>query len=54
MDLIKVEPNSDGEEDPVSSDHEEELINMNTVVLPVTVPLLKVESQMSSFRIETS
>ena len=47
MDVIKVEPNSDGEDDPLSSHNQGELINTNMAVLPLTLPVLKVESQVS-------
>jgi hypothetical protein len=53
MDLIKVECSSDGEENPVSSNFEEELWDTNNVVLLVTIPFLKVEGQVSNSRIQT-
>jgi hypothetical protein len=53
MDLMKVECSSDGEDYPVSSDFQEELSDTNNVVLPVTLPFLKVEGQVSNSRIQT-
>lgn len=47
MDVIKVEPNSDGEDDPLSSHHQRELINTNMAVLPLAFPVFKAESQVS-------
>jgi len=49
MDVIKVEPHSDSEEDPLSPRCEEELTNMKAEILLLTVPALEAESQVCSF-----
>jgi hypothetical protein len=47
MDVVKVELNSNGEDESLSSHHQGELSNTNVAALPVTLPVLKVESQVS-------
>jgi hypothetical protein len=47
MDVIKVEHNSEGEDDPSSSHHQGELINTNTAVLPLALSVFRVENQVN-------
>jgi hypothetical protein len=46
MDVIKVEPNSDGEDDS-SSYHQGELLYTNMAVLPLALPVFRAENQVS-------
>jgi len=47
MDVIKVEPNSDGEDDPFSSHHQGQLVNTNMAVLPLALPMFRAENQVT-------
>jgi hypothetical protein len=47
MDVIKVEPNPDSEDDPLLSHHQGELINTNMAVLPLALPVFKAKSLVS-------
>jgi hypothetical protein len=44
MDVIKVEPISDGEDDPLSSHHQGQLVNTNMAVLPLALPVCRAEN----------
>jgi len=47
MDVIKVDCNSEGDDDPSSSHHQGQLINTNMAILPLALPVFRAENQVS-------